>query len=72
MLRALIVIAIPLALTACAGGGSDDGAKTAAAAPVQKTVLDDQLKAIQKAKDVQKTVDQQAKDTDKAIDDSGG
>lgn len=40
--------------------------------PAQKTVFDTQLKALQKAKDVQKTVDQQKAETDKKLDDAGG
>jgi hypothetical protein len=42
------------------------------ATPAQKTVLDTQLKALQKAKDVQKTVNQQDDSTRKAVDDQGG
>lgn len=74
MIRTGFMLAALLALAACSGGGADgDEAKTAAqATPAQKTVLDAQLKALQKAKDVQKTVDDQAKATDKAIDDNGG
>ena len=48
---------------------------TAAAQPAQppdKTVFDTQLKALQKAKDVQKTVDQQQAAQDKALKDAGG
>jgi hypothetical protein len=41
-------------------------------APAQQTVIDDQLKALEKAKAVQGTVDQQKKDTDKKIEDAGG
>jgi hypothetical protein len=71
MTRWLLPLAVAIALSACAS--SDDAAKTAAQdAPPPKTVLDPQLKALQKAKDVQKTVDQQKADTDKAIDDNGG
>jgi hypothetical protein len=40
--------------------------------PAQQTVIDDQLKALEKAEAVQGTVDQQKKDTDKKIDDAGG
>jgi hypothetical protein len=58
------------------GSASNDEAQaakpTAQAKPAQKTVLDDQLKALQKAKDVQKTVDDAAKARDKAIEDGGG
>ena len=77
MLRVLIVVAAATALAACASKSSDDeaAAKPAAqaqAVPAQKTVLDTQLKALQKAKDVEKTLDKDAQRTDKAIDDSGG
>jgi len=77
MTRLLFLVASVLALAACAGGGSNDaqaGKATAQAhaAPAQKTVLDDQLKALQKAKDVQKAVDDQNKAAEKAIDDQGG
>jgi hypothetical protein len=43
-----------------------------AATPPGKTVFDTQLRALQKAKDVQKTVDQQKADLDKKLDDQGG
>jgi len=76
MTRLPLIVAAALALGACAGGADDtQAAKPAAeaqATPAQKTVLDAQLKAIQKAKDVQKVVDDQAKATEKAVDDSGG
>jgi hypothetical protein len=71
MLRFLFPIAFAVAVSACS---SSDDAKpeAAAAAPPQKTVLDPQLKALQKAKDVQKTIDADKQAADKAIDDSGG
>ena len=77
MLRVLLLLASACAIAGCTGSSNDDAqaAKPAAqaqAAPKQATVLDPQLKAIQKAKDVQKTVDDAAKATDKAIDDNGG
>ena len=77
MLRVLLLLTGALALTACSSGASNDKAAAdkpaaqAASAP-QKTVIDPQLKALQKAKDVQKTVDDQKQTTDKAIDDQGG
>ena len=43
-----------------------------AADPAQKTVIDAQLKALQKAKDVQNVVDDQKKKQDKALEDNGG
>ena len=74
MLRALLVLASACAIAGCTQSSNDDAkpAEQAQAAPAQKTVLDPQLKAIQKAKDVQKTVDDAAKATDKAVDDNGG
>jgi hypothetical protein len=75
MLRALVVLASACAIAGCTQSSNDDAAKPAAQAqapPAQKTFLDPQLKAIQKAKDVQKTVDDAAKATDKAVDDNGG
>ena len=39
--------------------------------PAQKTVLDPQLRALQRAKDVQKTVDQQAAEANKKVDEDG-
>ena len=41
-------------------------------APATKTVIDTQLKALQKAKDVQKTVDQQKGELDKKAAEEGG
>jgi glucose/arabinose dehydrogenase len=77
MLRVLLLLASACAIAGCTGSSNDDAqaAKPAAqaqAAPAQPTMLDPQLKAIQKAKDVQKTVDDAAKATDKAVDDNGG
>lgn len=46
-------------------------AQPAPAAP-NKTVFDTQLKALQKAKDVQKTVDKQNADAEKKLEDAGG
>ena len=73
MMRFLLPAVAAAAVSACSSGTSSDDAKAEAAASApQKTVLDPQLKALQKAKDVQKTVDDDKKATDKAIDDSGG
>ncbi|MEP7042728.1 MAG: hypothetical protein ABI843_06675 [Dokdonella sp.] len=71
----LIAFSICLcALVACSSHPAEDAAaQQAAAAPAkQKTVFDDQLKALEKAKAVQKTVDDAAKAQQKAIDDNGG
>jgi hypothetical protein len=65
--------ALTLALAACSKHKAED--ETAAAAPPpppQKTVFDTQLKSLQKAKDVQKTVDQQKADLEQAVKDQGG
>ena len=72
MLRLVLPIAFALALSACSSSDDAKPEAQAAAAPPQKTVLDPQLKALQKAKDVQKTVDDQKAATDKAIDDDSG
>jgi ABC-type transporter MlaC component len=72
MPRLTLLIAAILALPACSSGGDDASKAAAQAAPPQKTVLDPQLKALQKAKDVQKTIDADKQKTDQAIDDSGG
>ena len=76
-MRALLLLTGALVLAACSSGASngeaaaDKPAAQAASAP-QKTVIDPELKALQKAKDVQKTVDDQNDATGKAIDDQGG
>jgi hypothetical protein len=45
--------------------------QTPPAAPAP-TVLDDQMRALQKARDVQKTMDQRAPDVDQKLKDAGG
>ena len=77
MLRALLLLTAAATLAACSPGPSNDEAATAkpaaqAATAPQKTVLDPQLKALQKAKDVQNVVDDQKKKQDKALEDNGG
>ena len=77
MMRLVFLAAGAMAIAACGGSSSNEEAQAAkpvaqTPAPAQKTVFDDQLKALQKAKDMQKTVDDQAKATDKAIEDGGG
>lgn len=64
----LLSLACMLALAACSKAKQPDPPPP----PQQKTVFDDQLKALQKAKDVQKTVDDQNKKTDKQLEDNGG
>jgi hypothetical protein len=66
LLLAAPLVAAPL-LVACTyekPAPVDQQPRTAA----EKTVIDTQLKALQKAKDVQKVVDQQAADQNKQID----
>ena len=72
MPRLTLLMAAFLALSACSSGGDEASKPTAEAAPPPKTVIDPQLKALQKAKDVQKTIDADKQKTDKAIEDSGG
>jgi hypothetical protein len=70
---AVCLVALALALGACSRSKAPaDDAAAAAPQPAQKTVFDTQLKALQKAKDVQKTVDQQKADMDKKLQDEGG
>ncbi len=73
MARPLALVPLVVALAACSGGSADADRHTAAPPDAKrKTALDDQLKALQKAKDVQKTVDDAAKAREKAIDEGGG
>ena len=66
--------ALTLALGACSKKAAEPEPAQAAAtpAPPQKTVIDTQLKALQRAKDVQKTVDQQKAELEKEVKDQGG
>ena len=78
--KAGLVCASVLALGACSSHSAADadagGAKAAAAtqpAPArQKTVFDDQLKALDKAKAVEKQLQEDKAKQDKAIEDQGG
>ncbi|MGA9342778.1 MAG: hypothetical protein WBV61_10695 [Rhodanobacteraceae bacterium] len=78
MIRASLLIAVLIALAACGSAQNDDAAnaqtKAATRAPAvhQKTVFDAQLKALDKARGVQKIMDQDKARTDQAIKDSGG
>lgn len=76
MKTALVCIAIlSLGLTAC-GADAPPPPKAAAAQPApplpDSNVFSSDVKALQKAKDVQKTVDEQKKQQDQAIEDQGG
>ena len=66
----LIMLTFACALTACSAAAPPP--PKAADQPPQKTVFDTQLKALQKAKDVQNVVDDQKKKTDKQLEDQGG
>lgn len=69
------IAALAFALAACSSSkapASDPMPAAATPAPAQKTVFDTQLKALQKARDVQKTVNQQKADLDKAMKEQGG
>lgn len=71
-MRSIALVLCLYALAACSEHG-DGAAKTAdAAARERKTVLDEQMKALEKAKAVQRTVDEAAEAQRKAIDDAGG
>jgi hypothetical protein len=70
-----ILAVAALALSAC-GADAPPPPKAAAAQPTQplpdSNVFSSDVKALQKAKDVQKTVDEQQKAQEKAIQDAGG
>lgn len=71
MLRSLVLAIGFCALMACSSHTPEETAAKPAQAK-QKTVLDDQLKALEKAKAVQQTVDDAAKAQQNAIDENGG
>jgi len=74
-ITAVAVIALAFGLTAC-GADAPPPPKDAAAQPAQplpdSNVFSSDVKALQKAKDVQNVVNEQKKAQDKAIEDSGG
>ena len=65
----LLSIACAVALAACSKSKQPDPPPPP---PPEKTVFDTQLKALQKAKDVQNVVDDQKKKADKQLEDNGG
>ena len=70
---ALAPFLLGLLLGACGGGDKPAAAPAAAPPPPpQKTVIDTQLKALDKAKAVQGVVDDQKDKTDEALKDAGG
>lgn len=77
-LRLGLALVLCLAMSACSDDNPqstpvpDDSAKPVKPGVRQKTFLDPQLKAIDKAKSVEQLLKKDAANTDKAIDDSGG
>jgi hypothetical protein len=74
-LHIAVLIAAVAVLAACSSREptvADQPAPPADAPPRTKTVLDEQLKALDKAKAVQATLDKQKADADKALEDAGG
>jgi hypothetical protein len=67
------VVSMTLLLSvALAGCSPDVPPPPKVADPAQKTVIDAQLKALQRAKDVQNVVDDQKKKQDQELKDQGG
>jgi len=70
---AVAAVALVIALAGCSRSTAPSEAEaTLAPPPAQKTVIDTQLKALQKAKDVQKTVDGQKRDMEQEVKDQEG
>lgn len=74
MSRSITICAMACMLAACSGGGRDEAqAEPAAAATAPRpTVVDDQLKALEKAKAVGQQLEEEKARTDQAIEDQGG
>jgi ABC-type sugar transport system substrate-binding protein len=69
-LATIVVLAFAALSVSCS---SDKPSAVAATPPEpQKTFIDPQLQALEKAKAVQGVVDQQKKDADKKLEDAGG
>lgn len=74
-MRSIRPASVLLTLLLCACGSDDRPAPQAAAAPTApptKTVVDDQLKAMEKARAVQGTVNDAKENTDEKLKDAGG
>lgn len=71
MKAAAFAVAFVVILAGCSRSKAPAEAEVAPPPP-QKTVIDTQLKALQKAKDVQKTVDQQKRDVDQEVKEQEG
>ena len=70
---AAAIAAFAIALAGCSRSKAPAEAEVAPSPPPpQKTVIDTQLKALQKAKDVQKTVDGQKRDMEQEVKDQEG
>jgi hypothetical protein len=70
----LLILGVAGMLAACSQSKAPPPAAAAVPPPAQApapTVLDPQLRALQKAKDVEKTLDQEKKDLDKKVDEQG-
>jgi PBP1b-binding outer membrane lipoprotein LpoB len=72
MKRIMPALAAIAVLAGCSGAPDADAPAASASATPQKTVFDPQLKALDKARGVQKILDQDKAHTDQAIKDSGG
>lgn len=70
MPRTMLATSLLLTLAACGSHSQSDAEKAAAQAPPQrqKTVFDDQLKAIDKAKGVEAQLQKEKEQQDRAID----
>ncbi len=66
------LLALAALCVSCSQSSAPPPAAAKADPPAQKTVIDDQLKALDKAKAVQDTLDQQAKERDKKMQEQGG
>jgi len=75
-MRTIPIIAGLAMLAGCSGSGSDDHQATAAqstpAVTRQKTVVDDQLKALEKARGVEQQLQQEKERRDHELDEAGG
>lgn len=71
MFRSLAICAVACMLAACSSGGKDAPPPEAAPAP-RPTVVDAQLKALEKAKAVEQQLEAEKQRTDQAIEDQGG
>jgi hypothetical protein len=71
MSRSIAICAVSCMLAACSAGGNDPPPPEATPAP-RATVVDAQLKALEKAKAVEQQLEAEKQRTDQAIEDQGG